>query len=1430
MNKEENTSTQDFFVPEGPAVTRAKTQDLSDDLLEGVCDSLVNLVHLRASGVDNRSRVLWGAKPSSLILSSFLLPFKNIDDGDEVTSPIYISSQGMYVQTDKRVKAKAKIHINLSLYVRVMPTWEDLVAHPELQPYFPFNSELESCIRLKRKRKNKELYEKFIKPAKEKNIKPDLEQYNQEKLDALKKILDEEGVPVMPKVVPAQRGFTSQSGDCRDEEKMELGTQYNEAVRAQMIASSDKYKPQNMPKKWMRLDVHVPEVEVNLNDFENPQVTEQLIKDQIISAVQHKLLEWQDDPDPEWGGKFNGYRSVKFTLKDYADYDAWLSSVRASSAPIVLPQIEVALKVSPTFNPLTPNFATWVLQLENVSPIPSRKTAAYHEIEPAVFGVELKIDLPKKAHIPYTLGRAKSSYRFRQYMHYPAQGYNCGISTEQVSDPDILRICTTWQPRYHQPRIKPKSHHGVESGVQALSKHDCIDGLKPLVNAFNTWIKEQEHTVDPTVGLESNSFDAEMERAEFQNHLSQWREEAKSIEAGVSILEESQKAWVQAGSHRGEQSNEKAIVFEAWLCLNEAMTESMRKKLGLPADKVQWRLFQLAFILASIPSFATRLECFKEHYNERRDNAVTLLYFATGGGKSEAFFGLLLFNLFFDRLRGKRNGVTALMRYPLRLLTVQQAQRALSVMAEGELVRRKHRIGGKPFALGLWQGRGSTPNRHSDADYQKVPEFKVPFKEEDYQEGKVDGFGEYPAVKERWHKFPTCPFCEGKTALRRHKATGFTLGHFCLDESKKCYWNRLTNIAPLPVLICDEDIYDFAPAVVLGTVDKLAMIGHSSDTILRILGMLGISAYQHKTTGRLVSAHRTKRQPNAKTRFIPIGENEDQLERLWPIFKDGKEYFFDPFPSLLIQDEAHLLDESLGTFASIFETLYETALDRLAPAYGNKISCAPDGKRRKAKVIAASATVDDPENQLQNLYQRAIPATQFPHPGSDLYHSFYAEPAEPKDPRRQALDLDEVETRNQRARFYVAMLTNGKTHTSASTELLAHFHLAITELFEGFESADPTRHAHCREILKTCVSGGPLEAIYCDALEAASISQLATIIDLHRIAITYVTNKRGGDMLMASEGAVSKKMHTAHGFELKGFETRLISGGVSQKEVEEAVRFAETRPKAGERFKPLEDELRSIVATSAISHGVDCSAFNSMIFLGLLSAIDEYIQASSRVGRTFVGFSLLVPTPQRRRDRYVVSVFDVFHRFLERMIQPAAIDRFADKAMKRSFPSIVNLYLCGVVPLTRLIALDDSKKNNWRGNRVIRPHYESYDRNRPDYLDGFCKFTEECLGLVDDFAPTNTDYYKTMIKNLCQDIINQLMHEDMRDSNVTDFFGSGNLRFGQPMTSLRDVDEPGEIFLGRGASTLHGETGRHSLHKEDELKALYRLIRGGNFQ
>src|SRR5690606_36094559 len=156
------------------------------------------------------------------------------------------------------------------------------------------------------------------------------------------------------------------------------------------------------------------------------------------------------------------------------------------------------------------------------------------------------------------------------------------------------------------------------------------------------------------------------------------------------------------------------------------------------------------------------------------------------------------------------------------------------------------------------------------------------------------------------------------------------------------------------------------------------------------------------------------------------------------------------------------------------------------------------------------------------------------------------------------------------------------------------------------------------------------------------------------------------------------------------------SGGVTVAEIQDVMARAEGSAPAGTEFPHLGEALRNIVATSAISHGVDVDKFNAMFFAGLPADIAEYIQASSRVGRTHVGFSFLVPTPHSRRDRHVVETHDQFHRFLERMIPPPAVQRWADRAIRRIVPSILQAYLCAIVEQEIFCRASDSDKRSAR--------------------------------------------------------------------------------------------------------------------------------------
>ena len=330
------------------------------------------------------------------------------------------------------------------------------------------------------------------------------------------------------------------------------------------------------------------------------------------------------------------------------------------------------------------------------------------------------------------------------------------------------------------------------------------------------------------------------------------------------------------------------------------------------------------------------------------------------------------------------------------------------------------------------------------------------------------------------------------------------------------------------------------------------------------------------------------------------------------------------------------------------------------------------------KVIAATATISNPERQLEVLYQRR--PLRFPYPGSDIYHSFFACPAPPPDgnPARLTLSRELPASSAPEAtapwmRLFVSLMTNGATHTVTAVAVLSAFHTTISTLWRGLR--DPASRAGTIAALRAAqypdVSGGWRQAAIDRAVRDNRETQVMALIDLHRVALAYVTNKKGGDQIMDALDAAVRQRHRAVHQPLERFISRLISGGIDMKEIQEIMEQAKAAC-PGQPYPEIDDRIRSIVATSAISHGVDVDRFNSMFFAGLPSDIAEYIQASSRVGRAHVGFVMLIPTPQNRRDRYVVETHDIFHRFLERMIAPPAVERWAENAIRRVMASLTS--------------------------------------------------------------------------------------------------------------------------------------------------------------
>lgn len=1346
-------------------VLRANPAQVSTTLKEAVVDALLNITHAHISGAGQFGKHLYGARPRTLLNSGFLLPMRDEAGDDEVTSPIWISSHGLQLQLANGVGGEIAVHPSLSVYVRVLPDESD-IKRPNCKLSFRLRREVFLAARqVIRDRENAE-WEKIKGSHKSRFRHPDWARTREE---IRKQVFTERGLPWNLSELSNDEAADSATGD--DDGTVTMSVDPNDNSTP-IVGRDEDFEPLSISQKWLRLDIPLPDLKFTAAEGSTALAVQADQTSALLNTTISQYLQaWSESPE----GRMWGYRRMVVTRSQYQNWNMFLDHVRASGNPVLVPDITLNWNVQVTKDWLNPDNLNVFIALENRSQEPRTHS---EDRDPAVFLVELKTSLPTNLHRNLKLERVEPSYRYNAYLQYPAIGHNCGICTV-ARDANHVVLRTTWTPRYVQPRIVPTSSADIDRHVRSLSQPDGLDGLLPIIPAMQKWIDEQPGKIELSVGLSPTDVDAlEREKNKFKDDMQRWRDELAAIQAGLSILQESRAAW----SARGVQSNPQAVVYEAWLSMNEAMANFMLRR--FKNDNGEWRLFQLAFIVANIPALASRVPEFRHHYNVARDDSVTLLYFATGGGKSEAFFGLLVFNLMLDRLRGKHTGVTAMIRYPLRLLTIQQAQRCSKVLAQAELVRRKYSYPGDELSIGFWVGSGGSPNSHSTKGISSLPDIDSsplsPIAEEKLRHTDQ----KYDSACKAWNKIPDCPFCGMDTALRRFPKLGGTLAHVCTDVS--CPSN-IGGFKPLPFYICDEDIYGLAPSVLLGTVDKLALIGHSSGTIRRVYGMLGAAPWRRKDTNRLfIPQHKDLTKTPA----------ECDCEGLWPAYATGVKLFHDPFPSLIIQDEAHLLDESLGTFAGLFESALDAVFQYLYEPLKAIVAHDPQHQRRRAKVIAASATVSEPDRQLEHLYQRQTPASQFPHPGPTLYDSFYAQPEAPLPSEVDRATHQDPEVRSPQARVYCSFMTNGKPHTATSVSILSNFHLCISTLFDALVNGDMAKQKEVIQTMQNCISQGPLQHLHQQAISSATVGEIATLVDLHRIALTYVTNKKGGDQIMAAEMEESRKRHLNANIPLDTLDTRLITGSVDQGLVQAVVEAAQKRDKPGEHFTPLSKVLRSVIATSAISHGVDVEEFNSMFFAGMPSDIAEYIQASSRVGRTHIGFVVLVPTPQRRRDRYIVEVFDIFHRFLERMVQPAAIDRWAEKAVERVFPSMLQAYLVGVVPSRELIALPEDEKKNTSNYSWVPDINKTYKLRKDAFITDITRFIELAIGLRAGYFPEGEEHYRRRIFEKTRFLLNQW--------STSPLYGSGTLRdyfqgllstMEKPMTSLRDVDQGGEIRM-----------------------------------
>lgn len=1363
-----------------PTSLNGMTTDNRQELKEAVCDAVLERIRQVVSGTGDNGLVILGAKPSQLLASGFVLPRINAD-GDDETSDIRIATHGL----DCRIidgTGQIRIQLSCSIYVRVLPTSDELFARDgRLLPKTEFNQN------------SKRDFNQRVRNAIAIEIPRDTPKAERTTRRAaiVARIYGEMGV-VIPTGAAVLIGVAAEDENGSDEEAAN-GPATQQVEHGRLRIPSAHSRQYDMPQKWRRLAIEIPALDLSLPcDPGAWSVLSTAHAGSIGTAIDRAVADWLATSE----GQRDAWRKIRPPSEAFwepAAWDAFLATVRLTppNPADLIPPIQAQILAQALPEPLAPGVYSVRLALENTR-------EGNEDVEWGLFGVEMTIDIPATALKLLRLERVKRSYHLAGFMTMPAIGVNCGVQ-DLGEGAGFRHLRTTFMPRYVLRRMQAKTLSNLQTSYAALaSAATDVSQLEHLPDAMRAWLDEIA-TSTPMSSPEEyvDAADEAAQRSRFEGDLAAWHVEAARIRKGVELIIQSR------ADFQVNPSSALASPYRAWLLLNQAFANANPPREDNPSPG--WRLFQIAFVLAHVPTLASRVPGLEGHFDATFDeDSASLLYMSTGGGKTEAFFGIIVFALFLDRLRGKKRGVTTMMHYPLRLLTVQQAQRLARLLAQAELIRRSSDLEGAAFEIGFWVGGGNTPNRTEikpgqlDQTLACIPVWSDPAAQN--EQTLIDANRAYASAKEAWNKIPNCPFCGGEstTALRRFPELHQALGIVCLEQS--CSWNRVTRRpghsapVPLPFWVVDTDIYRRAPSVLLGTIDKLALLGQNTTTISRIAQMFGLARWREGGPDGLFfepSADKVADLPPAGT------------DRVAPAYSGGVEAFLDPFPSLIVQDEMHLLEESLGTFGGLFETGLFAWLRRLAALLGqraSRIPGAPD-EPRLPHVIGATATASDAAKHVLGIYQKAV--VQFPHPGPGLHDGFYVGLARYGDDGEAAAARGTPNTQKERevaapwGRIYASLMTNGRKHTVTTLAVLATQATTVTRWQRDLGSNDVARQTRAANEMLACVSSAPWAARRRNAIQmtaaAGRYDRLAALLDLHRIMLTYVTNKKGGDQILSALDAEARESHAAMGpdYEIDSFEMTLISGGVDIGTIQAVIRAAERA------FDPMADNisdaLRTIVATSAISHGVDVEHFNAMAFAGMPSDIAEYIQASSRVGRAHVGFSLLIPTPQTRRDRFVLEVHEAFHRLLERMIAPPAIERWADRALKRTLPSLLQMWLAGVYYQSEFTGLADDRKRD----APLPDRVETVERILRDSgkMSDCVAFARNAIGTQRPAAeggPVFPDYYRNLVLDELRKIAAKIDSSQFA-GRLADIWNNRHSGLTAPMTSLRDVDEPGII-------------------------------------
>ena len=729
-------------------------------------------------------------------------------------------------------------------------------------------------------------------------------------------------------------------------------------------------------------------------------------------------------------------------------------------------------------------------------------------------------------------------------------GHGCAAMWDDQTNNAPLCVSAESLPEYDvKPIVPGKSAAGLSMETYSSDRTSSISDLQSLCDEYESWIKDRSG--------EADSLDVSY-RQTAQKQIELAKKCLSRMKKGVELLEKNDSVWV-AFSYANmamlmQQLHYKMPLTNFSGIDNSSFEMIPDKEIVLPQlnDKStwynpdgtnvygKWRPFQIAFILMNLASMSDKQS------PDRR--IVDLIWFPTGGGKTEAYLGLTAFTILYRRLLNPDDeGTTVIMRYTLRLLTAQQYERAASLICALDDIRSKNQnlFGKKRITIGLWVGDSLTDNNSAEV-IKRI---------RDVRSGKS---------KDNVSIMLKCPWCGASMETYPKDKTNETPGYVISSDKKHvlfCCANPHCDFhsekRSLPLVLFDDEIYLNPPTLLFGTVDKFATLPF---------------------------------RPQAKSIFGGDGENTP--------------------PDLIIQDELHLITGPLGSTVG----LYETLIDRLCCCESH----AP-------KIVASTATISHAKQQCNALYNCGEDNVfQFPVQGLSYRDCFFAK-----------------EDSSAVGRKYVGLYgAAASSSATASIYTFAAFLFGIMNIdVENEQERDPYW---------------------------TNLSYFGSMRELGQAATWYIADiKERLEVLYQSSLKSSDKEHRRYIYESGMAE---LTSRMSNSDIPQILKALEVKYKSG-TVRPLD----MCLATNMVSVGVDVPRLGLMTVTGQPKSFSEYIQATSRVGRSSnaPGLVFVIYNTSKPRDKSYYEKFQSQHSKLYKSVEPTSVTPFSRPLRERALHAIM---------------------------------------------------------------------------------------------------------------------------------------------------------------